>query len=241
MAHESGHLKPWSLGDTLPPWTTSNGVGVMEESEVSLLFPLARETAFSLGRLSTLRALAIGICQARFELGDAHAASDLAERIHGAAHQIQLQLFSLGADTGVEIRNVEQAVAACATGGQGLYPAYIAGALVESDWFLERASGARQRRSLSAFARACVGEVRGRVETLNAARPVDAITAHAWIPSSRGEASEPQPDLGAMYMLTSPVGEKTLWVTEVGRKILRQASEVFFSPVPAAEMGACAH
>jgi len=213
----------------------------MKESEVALLFPLARDTAFSLGRLSTLRAFAIGISQARLELGDAHAASDLAERTHAAAHQIQLQLFAFGADTCVEIRSVEQAVAACATGVHGLYPAYIAGSLVESDWFLDRATAARQMRSLPAFARVCVDEVRRRVETLISARPVDAITGHGWIPSL-SESPEPQLDLGGMYMLTSPVGESTLWVTRVGRQILRQASEVFFSPVPAEEMGrACAH
>lgn len=204
-----------------------------------MLFPLTRTDAFVLGRLACLRALAVTLAQARQRLGDGQAAADLAERLHGSSHQTLLQLFTVGQEHGVEIRTVAQAVAACAHGDLGLYPAYIAGGLVESEWFLDDARAAHERRGLDAFARRAREAIRARAITQLDAQSNEALRRHPWIPDDDPAAGDVP--TAALYMLTSAVGEDTLWVTELHQTVVEQVCSAHFVPVPEARVASRAH
>lgn len=197
------------------------------------LFPLTREDAFAIGRLSCLRSIAIGLEQARRDLGDATAAADVAERVHVATHDLMLQLFGLGAKSNVEIRSTRQAERACAKGQLGLYAAYLAGSIVESDWYLDRASEAHGSHSLADFAASAVSEIRARVAQQLAGGVPAEVREHPWIPDANHLPGGDHP--ASMYMVTSTVGDSTLWVTDVGQRLLQQASELHFTPVPETE------
>lgn len=211
----------------------------MRASDASLLFPLTRGDAFVLGRLACLRAFAITLAQSRRRLGDAHAASDLAERIHASAHDILLQLFAVGQEHGVEIRTVDQAVAACSTGTLGLYPAYITGSLVESEWFLDLARTAYANHELGGFARSAGEAIRARAASQLDGQSNGDLRRHEWVPRDAHLDAPDSP--AALYMLTTPVGEATLWVTRLHQTVVEQAAAAYFVPVPEAAVASRPH